>query len=80
MNSDSKLPLTLDDSYYTGNYITLGTKSRVNVNCINHQDKKIKFYTDHPRIENKLIGLCSKCAVKAAMQGIPVEEMLNNQQ
>ena len=73
------MPLTLDDSMYTGKYIILGKKSRVNENCIHHMDKKIKFYAEDPKnTNNKLIGLCSKCAVKAAMQGIPVEEMLNN--
>ena len=42
-------------------------------------DKKIKFYAEDPKVANKLIGLCSKCAVKAAMQGIPIEELLDNQ-
>lgn len=79
---ESKIDLFFDFDSYTGPRVVVSKDVMINEYCIDHPDKKSKFY-----IKNNIFskedgdmklyrGFCSKCSVQMAMKGFTVEEVM----
>jgi hypothetical protein len=79
---DSRIDLLYDLENYTGPKIRVRPDILTNEFCIDHPDKKSKFYITNHIFAKDLgdgkmhRGFCSKCSVQIAMKGFTVEEVL----
>lgn len=83
---ESKIDLMFDLESYGGSRIAVNKDLTINEYCINHPDKRSKFYITNNIFAKDLDGgklnrgFCSKCSVQIAMKGFSVEEVLKEEE
>ena len=83
---DSRIDLLFDLENYKGARLSIRKNLLINEYCIDHPDKKSKFYITNGIFskdigEAKLNrGFCSKCSVQIAMKGFSLEEVLKDEE
>jgi hypothetical protein len=83
---ESKIDMLYDLETYTGPRVAVTKDLIINEYCINHPDKKSKFYITNnifaKDVGNNSLnrGFCSKCSVQMAMKGFSVEEVLKEEE
>ena len=79
---NSRIDLLYDLENYNGPKLSLDKDVAINEFCIDHPDKKSKFYITNGIFskdfgDSKLNrGFCSKCSVQVAMKGFTLEEVI----
>ena len=81
---DSRIDLMFDLETYDGPRVSIGKGQLINEYCVDHPDKKCKFYITNNMFTKDLGSVrlnrafCSKCSVQIAMKGFTVEEVLRD--
>lgn len=80
---DSRIDLLFDLENYSGPTLAVSKDLVINEYCINHPEKKSKFYITNNIFSKEVSssrmnrGFCSKCSVQIAMKGFNMQEVLS---